>query len=101
VVPHRLVVCLLQSPHAVAVESVDGLLGQWGGWWWDDPSGEAGYPEHGKHHAVATSQKSTAESDLWGCLERVDPDLGFSFLELLYGSQCVIVESASEVESKH
>ena len=101
VLSYRLVVFLLQTPPAFAVENIDDLLGQWGGRWWDDPPGEAVYPEHGKHHAFATSQQSTAESDLWGRLERMDPDLGLSFLEILYASQCVIVESASEVESKH
>src|SRR6266704_4007347 len=101
VLSYRLVIFLLQTPPALAVENVDDLLGQRRGRWWDDPSGEAVYPEHGKHHAFATRQQSMTESDLWRCLERVDPDLGFSLLEFLHGSQCVIVKSASEVESKH
>src|SRR2546426_4073448 len=82
IIPDRLIVLLLHTTPTFTVEHVDDLLRQGRRRGRYNPPREGINPEHWKKNALTTRQQPTAKPLLWRGLQRINPHLPASLLEL-------------------
>src|SRR2546430_17604220 len=101
IIPDRLIVLLLHTTPTFTVEHVDDLLRQGRRRGRYNPPREGINPKHRKNHALTTRQQPTAKPYLRRSLQRMNPPLRLTLLELLNTPKRVVVESSAKTEADH